>query len=128
LGRGIGRWTTCSASNKSLLGDAKDFFPRAERDSSFVVAPSRDRPTIDQIYILVADAAGVSLDTVLDGHVRKDVFQVTVYLLRRACNLPIKQVAALDKVSVPGISKIQGHIEDSGGLGRAFHWARKLEK
>jgi len=87
-----------------------------------------DRPTMEQIYTVVADAAGVSLDTVLDRHVRKDVFQVTVYLLRRACNLPIKQVAALGKVSVPRISQIQRQIEHSGGLGHAFRWARKFEK
>jgi len=39
-----------------------------------------------------------------------------------------KQVAALSKVSVPCISQIQRQIEDSGGLGHAFQWARKLEK
>jgi hypothetical protein len=87
-----------------------------------------DRPTTEQIYTLVVDAAGVSLETVLDRDVRRDVFQVSVYLLRRACNLPIKQVAALGKVSVARISQIQRQIEDSGGLGDAFHWARELKK
>jgi len=97
-----------------------------EQVSEEVMRP--DRPTIEQIYTGVAGAAGVSRDALLDRHVRKDVFQVTVYLLRRACNLPIKQVAALGKVSVPRISQIQRQIEDSGGLGQAFQWARKFEK
>jgi len=97
-----------------------------EQVSEEVMRP--DRPTIEQIYAGVADVAGVSRDAVLDRHVRKDVFQVTVYLLRRACNLPIKQVAALGKVSVPRISQIQRQIEDSGGLGDAFQWARRFEK
>ncbi|NIS62144.1 MAG: hypothetical protein GTO13_16035 [Proteobacteria bacterium] len=85
-----------------------------------------DRSTMEQMCTLVADAAGVSLDTVLDKHVRRDVFQVSVYLLRGACNLPIKQGAGLDKVSVAHISQIHREIEDSGGLGHAFRWARKL--
>ena len=87
-----------------------------------------DRPTMEQIYTVVADAAGVSRDALLDRHVRRDVFRVTVYLLRRACNLPIRQVAALGKVSVPRISQIQRQTEDSGGLGHAFQWARRFEK
>lgn len=87
-----------------------------------------DRPTKEQIFTAVAGTAGVPLDTVLDRHVRKDVFRVTVYLLRRACNLTIKQVAGLGRVSVPRISQIQRQIEDAGGLGHMFQWAEKLEK
>ncbi len=101
-------------------------YSEGEQVSGEVMRP--DRPTMEQIYTAVADAAGVSLDAVLDRHVRKDVFQVSVYLLRRACNLPIKQVAASGKVSVPRISQIQRQIEDLGGLGYTFQWARKLEK
>lgn len=87
-----------------------------------------DRSTKEQIYTEVAGAAGVPRDTVLDRHVRNDVFQVTVYLLRRACNLPIKQVAGLGKLSLARISQIQRQIEDAGGLGHKFQWAEKLEK
>jgi len=97
-----------------------------EQVSEEVMRP--DRPTIEQIYTLVSDAAGVSRDTILDRHGRRDVFQVSVYLLRRACNVPVKQGAVLGRVSVPRISQIQRQIEDSGGLGDAFQWARKLEK
>ncbi|MBW2037988.1 MAG: transposase [Deltaproteobacteria bacterium] len=97
-----------------------------EQVSEEVMRP--DRPRMEQICTAVADAAGVPQETVLDRQDRRDVFQVMVYLLRRACNLPIKEVAALGKVSVPRISQIQQRIEDSGGLGHAFQWAEKLEK
>jgi hypothetical protein len=53
---------------------------------------------------------------------------VTAYLLRRAINVTIKQVAILGKVSVPRISQIQWRIEYSGSLGHAFQWARELGK
>jgi hypothetical protein len=49
-----------------------------EQVSEEVMRPNR--PSIEQIYTLVSDAAGVSRGTVLDRHVPKDVFQVTVYL------------------------------------------------
>ena len=58
----------------------------------------------------------------------REVFQVTVYLLRRACNVPLKEVAALAHVSPPRISQIQRAIDDAGGLGQAFAWATELER
>jgi hypothetical protein len=53
---------------------------------------------------------------------------MTVCLLWRARNLPIKQVAPLGKVSVPRISEIQGQIKDLRSLGHVFQWAGKLGK
>ncbi|HYN39519.1 MAG TPA: helix-turn-helix transcriptional regulator [Rhodospirillales bacterium] len=85
-----------------------------------------DRPTCEAIIGAVAKAAGVPPTTALDRHVRQDVFQVTVYLLRRAANLSLKEVSALAGVSPPRISQIQRAIEDAGGLDRAFRWARPL--
>jgi REP element-mobilizing transposase RayT len=85
-----------------------------------------DRPTQDTIIAAVAAAAGVPPETVLDRHVRQDVFQAAVYLLRRGANLSLKEVAALAAVSPPRVSQIQRAIEDAGGLGRAFRWARPL--
>jgi transcriptional regulator with XRE-family HTH domain len=75
----------------------------------------------------VAEAAGVPPPTALDRHARQDVFQVTVYLLRRAANLSLKEVAGLAHVSPPRISQIQRAIEEAGGLKRAFRWARSLD-
>ncbi len=85
-----------------------------------------DRPTREEIISAVAGAAGVPPATTLDRHARQDVFQVTVYLLRRAANLSLKDVAALAGVSPPRISQIQRAIDDAGGLDRAFRWAKPL--
>jgi putative transposase len=85
-----------------------------------------NRPTREAIIGAVAEAAGVPPPTALDRHARQDVFQVTVYLLRRAANLSLKDVAALAGVSPPRISQIQRAIEEAGGLKRAFRWARPL--
>ena len=85
-----------------------------------------DRPTRDAIIGAVAEAAGVPAAATLDRRVRQDVFQVTVYLLRRAANLPLKEVSLLAGVSAPRISQIQRTIEDAGGLDRAFGWAQPL--
>jgi hypothetical protein len=85
-----------------------------------------DRPTRQAIIGAVAEAAGVPPATALDRHVRQDVFQVTVYLLRRAANLSLKEVAALAGVSPPRISQIQRAIEEAGGLQHAYRWARSL--
>jgi putative transposase len=86
-----------------------------------------DRPTHETIIGAVAEAAGVPPPTALDRHARQDVFQVTVYLLRRAANLSLKEVAGLAHVSPPRISQIQRAIEEAGGLKRAFRWARSLD-
>jgi hypothetical protein len=85
-----------------------------------------DRPTCEAIISAVAEAAGVPPQTALDRHARQDVFQVTVYLLRRAANLSLKEVAALAQVSPPRVSQIQRAIEDAGGIDRAFRWAGAL--
>lgn len=85
-----------------------------------------DRPTRETLVDAVATAAGVPPATALDRRVRQDVFQVTVYLLRRSADLSLKEVSALAGVSPARISQIQRMIEDAGGLDRAFCWAAPL--
>lgn len=85
-----------------------------------------DRPSRDAIIAAVAAAAGVPEASVLDRNERSDVFQAAVYLLRRGANLSLKDVAAAASVSPPRVSQIQRAIEDAGGLGRAFRWAKPL--
>ncbi|MBK8174408.1 MAG: helix-turn-helix transcriptional regulator [Rhodospirillales bacterium] len=85
-----------------------------------------DRPTRETIIDAVATAAGVAATTALDRHARQDVFRVTVYLLRRAANLSLKEVAALAGVSPPRVSQIQRAIEEAGGLVRVFSWTQPL--
>lgn len=98
----------------------------SEQISKAAIQP--DRPYPDHILREIADLVNIRSEEVLERKVRKDVFQVTVYLLRRACNLPVKEVAELAKVSASRISQIQRSIEDAGGLGSAFKWAAILEK
>lgn len=85
-----------------------------------------DRPSRAAIISAVASTAGVPEASVLDRNARSDVFQVAVYLLRRAANLSLKEVAAAASVSPPRISQIQRSIEDAGGLARAYRWAKPL--
>lgn len=85
------------------------------------------RPTADRIQGAVANAASVPLEAVLDRRQAPDAFRATLYLLRRASNLPLKQVAHMGDVSQGRISQIQREIEDSGGLSQAFPWAAELE-
>ncbi len=87
-----------------------------------------DRPGADEIAAAVAKAARVAPETVLDRRASQATYRVAVYLLRRAANLPLEEVAALAGVSPPRVSQIQRGIEDAGGLGRAFPWADKLAR
>ena len=114
-----------------LGGDAflKEMAERARRLPADQVPRAMlrpDRPTREAIIGAVATLAGVQATATLDRRVRQDVFQVTVYLLRRAANLPLKEVSLLAGVSAPRISQIQRTIEDAGGLDRAFGWAQPL--
>ncbi len=82
-----------------------------------------DRPDADEVLAAVARAAGLTPGEVLDRKGAFEAFRATVYLLRRACNLPLKQVAAMAGVSPGRISQIQRMVEDCGGLAGAYPWA-----
>jgi hypothetical protein len=82
-----------------------------------------DRPTAEEVLDAVARTAGVPSASVLDRHARQDVFRVTVYLLRRAANLPAREVARRAGVSPARISQIQRAVEEAGGLAALFPWA-----
>jgi hypothetical protein len=86
-----------------------------------------DRPTADDVLSAVADAARLPTARTLDRKRSPEAWRVTVYLLRRACNLPLRQAAAMAGVSPGRVSQIQREIEDAGGLSQAFAWARPLE-
>jgi hypothetical protein len=117
-----------SPDRESPDRDAPDQFApdRAAGNQVAAAALHPDRPGADEIAAAVAKAAKVAPETVLDRRASQASYRVAVYLLRRAANLPLEQVAALAGVSAPRISQIQRTIEDAGGLGRAFPWAAKL--
>lgn len=84
------------------------------------------RPTRDQIIRAVAAAAGIIEANATNRVDHPEVFPVTAYLLRRAANIPLKDVAALGSVSPGRVSQIQRAIEDAGGLAVAAPWASDL--
>ncbi len=86
------------------------------------------RPTADQIQQAVAEAARVPAGDVFDRRAAREAFRVAVFLLRRAANLPLTQVAAMAQVSPGRISQIQRAMEDAGGLAAAFPWAALLAR
>jgi len=81
-----------------------------------------------QVQQAVADAADIPRAAVLDRRAAREPYRVAAFLLRRACNIPLRQVADMAGVSPARISQIQRAIEDSGGLGSAFPWASALER
>ena len=113
---------------KAFLREMADRLKDTSSDQIPSAALRPLRPTPDRVFAAVAKAARVPAETLLDRKADHGAFRVTVYLLRRACNLPLKEVAALAQVSPPRISQIQRAIDDSGGLGQAHAWAKTLAK
>lgn len=101
-----------------LDGRSFDQVPRAATDPA--------RPTADAVLAAVAGAAGIAPEAVLDRRAAPEAFRAGVYLLRRAANLPLAEVAAMGGVSAGRISQIQRAIEDEGGLARAYPWTEGL--
>ncbi|MBK18126.1 MAG: hypothetical protein CMM52_04725 [Rhodospirillaceae bacterium] len=84
------------------------------------------RPTPDKVMQSVAHASGTLMEVLLDRKADPAAFKATVYLLRRASNLPLKEVATMAGVSQGRISQIQRSIENQGGIGSAFPWGSGL--
>ena len=92
--------------------------------SSKVTNPMR--PTLEKVLENVAIAAGVSQSLLFNRKVAPEAFRVTVYLLRRVNNLPLREVANLAGISQGRVSQIQRKIEEDGGIGASFNWAKPL--
>jgi REP element-mobilizing transposase RayT len=87
-----------------------------------------DRPTADSVLAAIAAVAGIPLDSVLDRRRAPEPYRAAAYLLRRACNLPLREAAALAGVTPARVSQIQRAVEDAGGLARLYPWAAPLER
>jgi len=94
------------------------FLKRMERlaqDSPAANVPRRQRrpahPTATTVTRLVLSAYRIKDEPTLCSRRHQEAFQVWVYLLRRAANLPLRVVASRSKVSPSRISKIQRAIE-----------------
>ena len=86
------------------------------------------RPTADQILAEVARTVDRPVDAILDRHAEPEPFRAAIYLLRRAGNMPLRDVAAMANVSQGRVSQIQREIEESGGITIIFPWAGSLKK
>lgn len=87
---------------KLAAGSAVKEIPRAQ------LRP--ERPMSDAVIAMVAKAYDLPARQVLDRS-HQQAFRAAVYLLRRAANLTLGQVAGLAKVSAPRVSQIQSEIE-----------------
>jgi REP element-mobilizing transposase RayT len=113
---------------EKFLHSMADRIGRESPDQIASAALRPDRPTAEKIRAAVAKVARLPAEAVLDRSANQETYRATVYLLRRAGNLPLREVAALAGVSAARISQVQREIEDAGGLGQAFAWAGKLAR
>lgn len=68
------------------------------------------RPSAEAVEAAVAKAYRTSIDKIWD-RADTDAYKATVYLLRRAANLPLAVVAKRAGISLPRVSQIQAEIE-----------------
>ncbi len=71
-------------------------------------------PTAAAVTAQVLSAYRIKDEKALRTRKHQEAFQAWVYLLRRAANLPLQEVANRSKVSPSRISKIQRVMETSG--------------
>jgi len=65
------------------------------------------RPDPNDVLDHVKEIYGLNREEVLDRRCHRDAFQLYVFLLRRACNLSLKDVAAITEISLGRVSQIQ---------------------
>lgn len=73
-----------------------------------------ERVSKDQVLKEIADAYGLAVDEVLNRRVNREAYRAGVFLLRRACNLSLKEVAGLAGISAARVSQIQKQVGDEG--------------
>jgi len=73
-----------------------------------------ERPGHLDILKHVAEVYGVNVNDVLDRRRHREAYQVSVFLLRRVCNMSLKEVASLANISPGRVSQIQKIISAQG--------------
>jgi len=73
-----------------------------------------ERPTSDAVLAHVAKVYGLNITDVLLRGQHREAYQTSVFLLRRVCNMNLKDVAALAGVSLGRVSQIQKTIAEKG--------------
>lgn len=84
-------------------GKAKTNVPRAQQRPT--------RPTAGAVTAMVLSSYRIRDEKALSSRRHQEAFQAWMYLLRRAANLPLREVARRGKVSPSRVSKIQGALE-----------------
>lgn len=69
-----------------------------------------ERPDAERVIADVAGAYGVKVEEVLDRKRHREAYRVAVFLLRRACNMSLKEVADLAGISIGRVSQIQASM------------------
>jgi REP element-mobilizing transposase RayT len=119
-GQYLGSEAFLRSLNYHIAGQSLDQVPSAMANPM--------RPTANEILTAVARTVDRPVDAVLDRRAEPEPFRAAVYLLRRAGNVPLRDVARLGNVSQGRISQIQREIEESGGIAETFPWAEPLKK
>jgi len=70
------------------------------------------RPTSVQVLEDVAREYALKPCQVLDRRVHRDAYRAGVFLLRRSCNMSLKEVTDLAGISPARVSQIQSEIDD----------------
>ena len=94
---------------------------RALRGRDLTGVPSRqrqpNRPTVGEVIESVCGVYAVSMESLL-SRVNREAFECAVYLLRRAANRPLREVAELMGISAPRVSQIQNAVESAAAKER----------
>ncbi|MDQ6968285.1 MAG: hypothetical protein Q9M14_06340 [Mariprofundaceae bacterium] len=95
------------SKNEAMLAEKKmdAAIPLAQRHPA--------RPTSTQVLEDVAKAFSIEVEQVLDRHTQRDAYRTAVFLLRRTCNMPLKEVANLAAISPARVSQIQSEVSYS---------------
>lgn len=75
---------------------------------------------MEEVIEAVCAGYGVSRESLLRRQ-QREAFTCAVYLLRRAANRPLREVADLFMISVPRVSQIQSGVEQGENRER-FEW------
>jgi hypothetical protein len=131
--QGIGAPSPWEALRGQIWLGSAEFLTRVDRlaqgkplDNVPLQQANPTRPTREEIVQAVSDTYQIPLAAVLD-RTHPPAFRAAVYLLRRASNLRIKEVAALAKVSAPRISQIQRELESGEMSGELKHLAKEYK-
>jgi len=131
--QGIGAPSPWQALRGQIWLGSQEFLRRVERlardkplDNVPLQQANPTRPTREDIVQAVSDTFGIPVATVLD-RTHQPAFRAAVYLLRRAGNLHLKEVAVLAKISPPRISQIQRRLESEEMSGELKHLAEKYK-